>query len=156
MSIAFTGLRQATNEYACPPDYILSLRMIVSRTVYMSRRPRGSYIVYPSLSLEVATPENKYFLIRRCHSYARKSASKPVHGRMQLTLHTTRPTPHGASRLVQAVFAWSVKTRRAPSRHCRYARVYGHTTTATHDMSNPPSPLLPSPCLLYTSPSPRD
>ena len=38
--------------------------------------------------------------------------------------------------------AWSVKTRRAPSRHCRHcrdARVYGHTTTAMHDTSTPPS-----------------
>ena len=31
------------------------------------------------------------------------------------------------------MLAWSVKTRRAPSRHCRDARVYGHTTTAMHD-----------------------
>ena len=31
--------------------------------------------------------------------------------------------------------AWSVETRRAPpSRHCRGARVYGHTTTAMHDL----------------------
>ena len=28
---------------------------------------------------------------------------------------------------------WSVKTRHAPSRKCRDARVYGHTTTAMHD-----------------------
>ena len=28
---------------------------------------------------------------------------------------------------------WSVKTRRTPSRHCRGARVYGHTTTVMHD-----------------------
>ena len=34
-------------------------------------------------------------------------------------------TPHGASRTVQAMSdAWSVKTLRAPSRHCRDARVY--------------------------------
>ena len=46
-----------------------------------------------------------------------------------------RPAPHGASRLVQAKSAWSVKTRHAPSRHCRDARVYGHTTTAMHDMT---------------------
>ena len=36
-------------------------------------------------------------LIRRCHPYARKSASKAFLSRMQLTLHATRPTPHGAS-----------------------------------------------------------
>ena len=42
--------------------------------------------------------------------------------RMQLTLHTTRRTPHGTSYFVQETSAWSVKTRRAPSRHCRDAR----------------------------------
>ena len=46
---------------------------------------------------------------------------------MQLTLHPTRPTPHGVSCLVQAISAWSVKAGRAPSRHCRGARVFGHT-----------------------------
>ena len=83
--------------------------------------------------------------VRRCHPYARSSASQAVFGRMQLTLHATRRTPDGASRLVQTTSAWSVKTRRAPSRHCRDARVYGHATTAMNDN-----------CLLYTSPSPRD
>ena len=63
---------------------------------------------------------------------------------MSFHLHVTRRTPHGALRLVQAVSAWSVKPRRAPSRHCRDARVYGHTTTPIYG------------CLLYTSPSPRD
>ena len=37
--------------------------------------------------------------------------------------------------------AWLVKTRRAPSRHSRDARVHGHTTTATHKLSTPPPPL---------------
>ena len=38
--------------------------------------------------------------------------------------------------------AWSLKTRRAPSRHCRGARVCGHTTTAMHDSeyTRPPKP----------------
>ena len=71
--------------------------------------------------------------VRRCHPYARKSASQALLSRMQLTLHATRRTPHGASRLVLAMSAWSVKTRRAPFRYCRDARVYGHTTTAMHD-----------------------
>ena len=53
---------------------------------------------------------------------------------IHLILHATRRTPNGASRLGQAMSAWSVKTRRAPSRHCRDARVYGHTTTAMHDI----------------------
>ena len=89
-------------------------------------------MVYPLLSLEMPHLKTNQ-LIRRCHPYARKSASQAVLSRMQLTLHATRRTPHGASRLVQAMSAWSVKTRRAPSRHCRDARVYGHTTTAMHD-----------------------
>ena len=72
----------------------------------------------------------------------KKSASKAVLSRMKLPLHATRPTPHGASRLVKAMSTWSVKTRRAPSRHCRDARVYGHTTTAMHDNEYPPPSLL--------------
>ena len=35
-------------------------------------------------------------LIGRCHPYARKSASQALLSRMQLTLHATRRTPHGA------------------------------------------------------------
>ena len=64
---------------------------------------------------------------------------------MQLTLHATRRTSHGASCLVLAMSAWSLKTRRVPSRHCRDARVYGHATTGMHDICTPP----PSPALLH-------
>ena len=71
-----------------------------------------------------------------------KSASQAVLSRMQLTLHATRLTPHGASRLVQAMSAWSVKTRHAPSRHCRDARVYDHTTTAMHEIEYTPPSLM--------------
>ena len=42
--------------------------------------------------------------------------SKMVLSRMQPMFHATRLIPHGASRLVRALSAWSVKTRRAPSR----------------------------------------
>ena len=82
--------------------------------------------------------------IRRCHPYARKSASQAVLTKMQLTLHATRRTPHGASRLVQAMSAWSVKTLRGPSRQCRDARVYGHTTTTVHDNEHTHTPLAPT------------
>ena len=54
-----------------------------------------------------------------------QSASQAALSRMQLTLHATRRTPRGASRLMQPISAWSVKTRRAPSRRRRDARVYG-------------------------------
>ena len=73
-----------------------------------------------------------------------KSVLRAVLARMQLTLHANRRTPHGASRLVQAMPAWLVRTRRAPSRHSRDARVYGHTTTAMHKLSTSPPP-PPSP-----------
>ena len=64
---------------------------------------------------------------------------------MQFTLRVTRRTPHGASRLVQAMSTWLVKTRRAPSRHSRDARVYGYTTTAMHKLSTPPCHPHPTP-----------
>ena len=66
-----------------------------------------------------------------------KSVSRVVLGRMQFTLYVTRRTPHRASRLVQAMSAWLVKTRRASSRHSGDARVYGQTTTAMHKLSTP-------------------
>ena len=70
-----------------------------------------------------------------------KSVLRAVLGRVQFTLHATRRTPHGASGLVQAMSAWSVKTRRAPSSQCGDARVYGHTTTAMHEYRvHPPPP----------------
>ena len=68
--------------------------------------------------------------------------------RMQLTLHATRRTHHGASRLVLAMSAWSVKTRRAPSRRCKGARFYGHETAAMHDVSISPPPSPFNRCLL--------
>ena len=107
----------------------------------MVRQPRGSYVVHPLLSLKVAMLEKKS--MKWTLSSICKSASKAVLSRMQVTLHATRPTPHGASRLVQEMFAWSVKTRRAPSRHCSNARVYGHTTTAMHASFTRAPPPLP-------------
>ena len=63
--------------------------------------------------------------------------------RMQLILHATRPTPNGALRSVQAMTAWSLKTRHAPSQHCRDTRVGVHTTAAMHDLDH--THLLPTP-----------
>ena len=74
-----------------------------------------------------------------------KYVLRAVFGRMQFTLHATRRTPHGASRLVQAMSAWLVRTRRAPSRHGRDARVYIHTTTAIRKLSTPRLPPPPYP-----------
>ena len=110
--------------------------MVVSRSVSMVRQPRGSCIV--TTSLEVATPENEINSCDAVIHMQKKSVSKAALCRVQPALHVTRRTPHGALRLVQAVSAWSVKPRRAPSRHCRDARVYGHTTTPIYGMSTPP------------------
>ena len=60
---------------------------------------------------------------------------------LPVTLDATRQMPHGASRSVKAMSAWSVKARRAPSQHCWDARVYGHKTTAMYD--NDYTPLHP-------------
>ena len=95
----------------------------------------------------VVTPESEASLVgaaihkRESRHKVPKPVLRAVLGRMQFTLHATRRTPHGASsRLVQAnACPWSMKTRRAPSRHSRDARVYSHTTTAMHKLSTPPT-----------------
>ena len=67
-----------------------------------------------------------------------------VEGQAQLggvrAVGAPRQHAYGASRLVQAMSAWLVKTRRAPSWHSRDARVYGHTTTVMHKLSTTPPP----------------
>ena len=66
---------------------------------------------------------------------------------MQLTLYS-RDSPNTSRRFaLVSSNAWSMKTRRAPSRRCRDARVYGHTTTAMHDMST--APTLPPSSMVY-------
>ena len=73
------------------------------------------------------SPPHKRLLLVGCSSRS-----------MRLAEHTSR----FASRLVLlAMSIWSVKTPRAPSRHCRDARVYGHTTTTMHDNEYTPPPL---------------
>ena len=76
----------------------------------------------------------------------RQFASQVVRSRIRLTLHATCRTLQGASRLVHAMSAWSAKTRHAPSRHCREARVYTlwsyHYGQAQTEYT-PPRPPLP-------------
>ena len=76
-----------------------------------------------------------------------KSVLRAVLGRMQFIVHVTRRTPHGASRLVPAMSAWLVITRRAPSRHSRDARVYGGHAQTEHTPAPPPFPPYPRPWL---------
>ena len=112
------------------PNYIILFRAFFFQRDIASttRRTIGHCAVY-----NCSCAQFIHQFIRRCNPYATTSASQVVLSGMQLTIHATRRTPHGASRLVLEMSAWSVKARRAPSRHCRDAWVYGHTTTVMHD-----------------------
>ena len=112
--------------------------LIASRSVHIVRHLRGSYIVTPWLSPQAVTPQKIQLIRHSSRSYARKSASQAILSRIRLTLHATCRTTHGVSPLVQTMPAWSVKTRHAPSWHCKDARTYDYTTTAMHDMGAPP------------------
>ena len=114
-------------------------RGVISCGVHMARHPRGRCTAFMLRSLEVATPENNHItwkvsfdtqgekLSTRCGSPASQLALTS----MLLTLHATRRTPDGGSRLAQATPVWWMKTWRALSRRCRYS-------TATLEMSVPP------------------
>ena len=115
--------------------------LLLSRGRIASRSACGKTPMKPLHSTPIAVSESGHTgksVNSLKPSSTRKSASQVVFSRMQLTLHATLRTTHGASRLVKAVSAWSVKTGRAPSRHCRDARVHGHTTTAMHDVEYTP------------------
>ena len=99
---------------------------------FMVRHPRDSYTVLPFAVSGCGYTGNQINSLKL--SSVCKSASQAVHSRMQLTLHATRRTPHGASRLVRAMSAWLVKHRHAPSRHCRDARDHDYTTNAMHEI----------------------
>ena len=109
---------------------------------------RHSYTVYPLLPLEAATPDSKSIIskLSSIRKKVRTTCRNPRHkgfsviSRTQVTLHATHRPPHGASRLEQAMSAWSVETRRALLRHCSRARAYDHATAAMHDMSTSPPP----------------
>ena len=126
--------------------------MVVSRSVYMVRLVPGSYIV-PGTPITVSGGDHTATLSSTCkkvRTRCRNPPQKRLLLLMQLVLHATRRTPRGASRSVQATFAWSVKIRRTPSRRCRDARVYVHTTTAMHDNEyTPPAPWF-NPLLVLT------
>ena len=114
---------RGVNMVRCPRSYIVMLInyccLCSSHTIKQSNK-----LALSSISKKVGT---------RCRntSYERflEGCSSPF---MRLAEH------HGASRSVQAMSALLVKTRRAPPRHSRDARIYGHTTTAMHKLGTPP------------------
>ena len=118
-------------------DHIFCRHLSVSRAI--EEKP---FIAIKSIDAVIHMQENTHKVP--------KPVSQVVLSRTQLISEATRPAPHGASRLVQPMSAWSVKTLRAPSWYCRGARVYGHTTTTMHDMSTPPPSLPSSPSNLYS------
>ena len=76
-----------------------------------------------------------------------KSVLRAVLGRMD-AVHPTCNSPNTSRRFAlgaSSTSAWLVKTRRAPSRHSRHAKVYGHTTTGMRKLSTPP----PKPAILF-------
>ena len=130
---------------------------IRSRNGSVSKRMHGQWsndsgkqqMSTPPPPPSVATPENN-LINRICHM--QKSTHKVPKSAHEGSpaLHATRLTPHDAAPLVHAMSAWSVKTRRAPSRHCRmrgsyHSNSYGHTTTVMREMSTPPPVRLPPP-----------
>ena len=77
----------------------------------VSRGKRGQWSIDNRLiTKRYARPPHKQFFV---------ACSSPF---TRLAGHLTAPRAW----LAQAMPAWSVKTRRAPSRHCREAKVYGH------------------------------
>ena len=68
------------------------------------------------------------------------------------TSYDTRSRPDPGRTLCETLQEiWSVKTRRAPSRHCRNARVYRHMTSTMLDNEYPP----PLPVRLFNGNSMR-
>ena len=103
----------------------------IHRTLIAVRRSAHTEEYVNSLKLS-----SMYVQVRLTSSFLARCSSP---------FNATRRTPHGPSRLVLTMPAWPVKPRRAPPRHCRSARVYGHTTTAMHEIEHTPPPAPPDP-----------
>ena len=112
--------------------------------IHIKKNTKITYlVVYRLLPVEVATPENKsiHSTLHAVIQMRQKPASPAaLSSRMQLTLHATSPTPHGASRLAegawrkeQAMSAWSGKKTGVLRPGIVGMRgVYGHTYVYGH------------------------
>ena len=83
------------------------------------------------------------------HAATRAAANHPPPSLFRIQLaHPSCDSPHTSRQFALGVrnVCPRAKTRRAPSEHCRHARVYGHTTMAMHEMStvtlSPPHPFI--------------
>ena len=138
----FNNAMHDIRHHDAPPPPLRTRGTIASRSVNMVRHPRGSCLWSDHIRKQSKLIGDVIHKQESRHKMP-KFVLRAVLGRMQLTLHATRRTPHGAPRLVRAMSAWLVETRRAPSRHSRDARIYGHTTTAMHKRSTPPPLQMP-------------
>ena len=85
--------------------------MMPDHVVFTVRHSRGSYRVISVLSLWKGPHWKGNQSIHSRLASARKKVrlTNGSSSRIQLTLYANRPTHHGASRLVHAMSAWSVK-----------------------------------------------
>ena len=113
--------KKATNVKHAQNDVSLSLQSCC----WVSTDPFSRGCLSPAAEGDISSPYSKLSSMRKKSTHkVPMSASRAVVSRMQRTLHATRRTPHGASLLVHAISAWSMKAQRAPFRHGRDARVY--------------------------------
>ena len=119
-AVAATGLRKGV--------------MIVSRSVY-GKAPKKQIHSNP-IGVSGSGHTGKQIISFDSVIHMQES---PPHKRCLVGFRSPCHSPNNSRRFaLGASDVFLVKTRRAPSRHCRDARVYGHTTTAMHDMSTPP------------------
>ena len=123
--------------------------MIVSRSVYMVRHTRGSYVGNSWLSLDMSTPE---IILTVVDAVIRIQDTPPLN---RFLVGCSSPFMRLVQHLTALRKAWckkclpgQPKTRSAPSRHCRDARVFGNTTTAMQDNEYTPPRAPPSPTYL--------
>ena len=125
--------------------------MVASRSVNVVRHPRGSYRVILFAGSEVATGHTR----KQSSSLALPSIGKKVGTRCRSPSYErflegcNSPLLRLADHLT-AFRAWCkqclpglVKTRRAPSRHSKDARVYGHSTDYGHAQIEYTPPRIP-------------
>ena len=122
---------------ACPSVSLLVSAMSLCH-VSLTVSPPPSLVLSLSVSLVVPVPMSVIFCVFLCLCLpvslfsSTLSLSPPPPSPLPScgSSNTARRFALGENNITMS--AWLVTTRRAPSRHCRGARVYGHTTKAVH------------------------
>ena len=100
----------------------------VSRSAYMVRYPRGSYLLLSLSSGHTRKQINSFDAVIH-------TPERPPLKRFLVSIGCSSPVMRHRTVLrawCKQCLRGRSKTRRAPSRHYRDARVYGHTATAMH------------------------